>query len=511
MTAWVARCHDKRDTVGLCNPRYGVSYDSWQFRQRSEKPYRTLVVNGMCTPNNTTGPSRNGHPDASPTGFDALLRKIQDHDAVVGVIGLGYVGLPLSHTLHKSGFSVVGYDTDPSKIEALKNGESYIRHIPKSHVESLAESPKFTATGLFDAVTACDVIIICLPTPVGPHEEPDMSYVLSTTRKLAPLLCEGALVVLESTTYPGATDTDLASILSQGGTASLGTDFFLAFSPEREDPGNKDFQTSNIPKLVGGVDAASGTLAEAVYKEAGFASPVRVSSARVAECAKLLENTYRAVNIALVNELKGVFSAMDVDIFEVLDAAATKPFGFSRFDPGPGIGGHCIPVDPFYLAWKARECGKRSAFIELAARVNASMPGRVVQNVQRALNDQEKAVNGARVLLLGVAYKAEVDDIRESPALQIWDEIREMGGKVSFHDPYVQVICRTRKHAALTGAVSVGRPGSGKECSDLYDAVVVLTNHMVFADYAFLDGFQGPVVDTRNCVPRTLRVRMFHA
>lgn len=338
-----------------------------------------------------------------------------------------------------------------------------------------------------------------------------MSYVLSAVRRLVPILHPGALVVLESTTYPGATDSELAQILSRDGAAVLGTDFFLAYSPEREDPANTKFHTAAVPKLVGGVDVASGALAEAVYAAAGFTSPVRVSSARVAECAKLLENTYRAVNIALVNELKGVFAAMDVDVFEVLDAAATKPFGFFRFDPGPGIGGHCIPVDPFYLAWKARECGKQSAFIELAGRVNAAMPGKVVQHVQRALNKERKAVNGARVLLLGVAYKAEVDDIREAPALAIWEELRVMGGNVKFHDPYVRVVCKTRKYAQLAGELSVERPRNGEECSGMYDIVVVITNHQVFEGYSFLDGFRGPVVDTRNCVPKQLRVQIVQA
>lgn len=443
--------------------------------------------------------------------FHALQSLIENKTATVGVVGLGYVGLPLAHTLHNAGFPVVAFDTDTNKIEALARGESYIRHIPIDNTQALAVSTRFSPTTTFAALCACHVVIICLPTPVGPHDEPDMSYVFSTAKSLAPILRSGALVILESTTYPGATDTELAQILSRDGEAVLGRDFFLAYSPEREDPGNVDINAREVPKLVGGADPDSGVLAAAVYTAGGYQKPVIVSCARVAECAKLLENTYRAVNIALVNELKFVFSSFGVNVFEVLDAAATKPFGFSRFDPGPGIGGHCIPVDPFYLSWKARECGARSAFIELAARVNADMPNRIVQSVQNALNEEGKPVNGARVLLLGVAYKSDVDDIREAPALAIWEKLRQLGGKVKYHDPFVPQICMTRKYKELAEEKSIDLPPTGDEVRKYFDVVIVITNHTAFQGYAFLDGFNKPVVDCRNSVPSELRLKLVNA
>lgn len=471
----------------------------------------------MATPSKKTPPPPKlmvGPPSfksLQSTSFHALKQLIEDKKATIGVVGLGYVGLPLAHTLHSAGFPVVGFDTDTRKVEALARGESYIRHIPANHVEALSTSTRFTPTTTFPALCACHVVLICLPTPVGSHDEPDMSYVFSTVRALAPILRSGSLVILESTTYPGATDTELAQILSRGGEAVLGRDFFLAYSPEREDPGNAQFSTRDIPKLVGGADPDSGTLAAALYTAGGFATPIVVSCARVAECAKLLENTFRAVNIALVNELKHVFRGMGINVHEVLDAAATKPFGFSRFDPGPGIGGHCIPIDPFYLAWKARECGHQSAFIELAAKVNASMPGRIVQSVQNALNAEGKAVNGSRILILGVAYKAEVDDIREAPALVIWERLMELGGHVRYHDPFVTTIAMSRKHKQLAGEKSIELPPSGQDLKKFYDVIVVVTNHAAFDGYTFLDGFNKPVVDTRNCVPNDIRAKVVNA
>jgi UDP-N-acetyl-D-glucosamine dehydrogenase len=431
----------------------------------------------------------------------ALEERITTRAARVCVIGLGYVGLPLVRTLHGAGYSVVGYDTDDSKIAHLNAGTSYIRHVRKDSVAVLAASPRFTATCAFADVAGCDIVVICLPTPVGAHNEPDMSFVNSAVTQIAGVLRRGMLVILESTTYPGATDTDVAQILDEVSGLVHGDDYFLAYSPEREDPGNVKFATAGIPKLVGGVGAKSGELARLFYLQGGFEDVVLVSSARVAECSKLLENTYRAVNIALVNELKGVFRGMGVDIWEVLDAAATKPFGYQRFDPGPGIGGHCIPVDPFYLAWKAKETGTDGCrFIELAAHVNAGMPAQIVARVQTALNGYGKAVHGARVLLLGVAYKAEVDDIRSAPALEVWAGLAGLGADVRYHDPYVGRLCATRRHPTLTGAASVGFSRADVS-SARYDAVVVLTHHACFGDYAPLDGFEGPVVDTRHCVP----------
>lgn len=442
-----------------------------------------------------------GAASGAENPYSRLQQRLQDRDAVIGVIGLGYVGLPLARTFHNAGCRVLGYDTDETKVQSLKLGKSYIRHISSPSIAELAASPRFCVSSEFKDIGDCSVIVICLPTPVGPHNEPDMSYVTSAVERIGGILRTGVLIVLESTTYPGATDTDVVGILERATpTLKLGNDYFVAFSPEREDPGNAKFATTDIPKLVGGVDGASGTLAALLYERGGFSHVVRVSSARVAECAKLLENSYRAVNIALVNELKGVFRAMDVDIWEVLDAASTKPFGFARFDPGPGIGGHCIPVDPFYLAWKARESGNACNFIALAAEVNAGMPATVVSRAQRALNDARKPVSGSRVLLLGLAYKANVDDMRCAPALEIWAGLAGLGGVVSYHDPYVPVVCATRRHPGLAGSRSV--PFTAEAVADgAYDAVVVVTHHDCFGEYAPLAGFQGPVVDTRHRVP----------
>lgn len=440
--------------------------------------------------------------------FLSLKQELESRNATVGVIGLGYVGLPLVHTLHKSGFSVIGYDTDSSKIKKLSAGISYIQHIAPAVAQSLSTSTRFTPTDEFASLQQCDALILCLPTPVGAHNEPDMSFVLSTATRIAPIMTKGTLVVLESTTYPGATDTDMVRILNSSGL-SLGTDYFLAYSPEREDPGNATHQTHEIPKLLGGVDTRSGALAELLYTRGGFVNVVRVSSARVAECAKLLENTYRAVNIALVNELKMVFSSMHVNIWEVLDAAETKPFGFQRFNPGPGIGGHCIPVDPFYLTWKAKETGAPCGFIELAALVNAKMPGVVVERVQAALNEECKSVKGSKVLLLGIAYKGNVDDIREAPALVIWERLLDLGAEIGYHDPFVPVVCPTRKHPRLSGQRSVEVEG-GVRGGD-FDAVVLVTNHRSFGVFEFLKGFEGPVVDTRNSIPDGLGINVVRA
>lgn len=441
--------------------------------------------------------------------FELLHSKIESKSATIGVIGLGYVGLPLAHTLHSSGFYVVGFDTDDAKVSQLIAGQSYIHHIKTDVAIRLSQSKRFEPTSQLSTLCKCDVLIMCLPTPVGSHNEPDMSFVLSTAERIAKILTRATLVVLESTTYPGATDTDLVDVLATSGLV-FGQDYFVAYSPEREDPGNEEFKTHMIPKLVGGVDERSGALADLLYHQGGFQKTVRVSSARVAECAKLLENTYRAVNIALVNELKQVFESMGVNVWEVLDAAASKPFGFHRFNPGPGIGGHCIPVDPFYLTWKAKETGAPCSFIELAALVNASMPGAVVAKIQLALNEDMKSVKGSKVLLLGIAYKANVDDIREAPSLEIWEKLLDMGAKVRYHDPFVPVVCRTRKHSRLSQSksVDIGSDGIGK---NEFDAAVVITNHSAFDKYDILAGFTGPIVDTRNCVPKGRGLRIVSA
>ncbi|PXF48694.1 UDP-N-acetyl-D-glucosamine 6-dehydrogenase [Gracilariopsis chorda] len=451
--------------------------------------------------------NRTAEVDATP--YDELLGLLSSKNAQIGVIGLGYVGLPLASLLHSSGYSVVGYDIDAEKINKLKRGVSYISYMDTGIVKTLSESDHFFPTTDFNQLERCHVLIICLPTPVGSHDEPDMSYVFSTASQISKILRPCTLVVLESTTYPGATDTDLIKILEKSALV-VGEDYFVAFSPEREDPANEKYKTCDIPKLVGGVDEKSSILVEQLYKNGGFQKPVRVSSARVAECAKLLENTYRAVNIALVNELKIVFESMDVDIWEVLDAAGTKPFGFQRFNPGPGIGGHCIPVDPFYLTWKAKETGTPCSFIELAEKTNTRMPFRVVDRTQDALNEDMKCVKGSCVLLLGIAYKPNVDDIREAPSLVVWTKLLELGANVEYHDPYVPVICHTRKHPQLAMEESVTK-GELSSRIHKYDVIILVTNHSCFGKYSFLNGFKGIVIDTRNQIPRHNGLRVVMA
>lgn len=451
----------------------------------------------------------NRFADTESSPYNVLLHLLSSKTAQVGVVGLGYVGLPLASLLHSSGYPVVGYDVDEEKINKLRRGISYISYMDIDVVKTLSESDHFFPTTDFNQLERCQVLLICLPTPVGNHDEPDMSYVFSTATQISKILRPSTLVVLESTTYPGATDTDLIKLLEKSGLL-VGQDYFVAFSPEREDPANEKYKTCDIPKLVGGVDEKSSVLVELLYRNGGFQKPVRVSSARVAECAKLLENTYRAVNIALVNELKVVFESMDVDIWEVLDAAGTKPFGFQRFNPGPGIGGHCIPVDPFYLTWKAKETGTPCSFIELAEKTNTRMPFRVVARTQDALNEDMKCVKGSSILILGVAYKPNVDDIREAPSLVIWKKLLELGATVEYHDPYVPVICHTRKHPQLALEEGV----SGEDVSSRiqkYDAIILVTNHDCFGNYSFLNGFKGIVIDTRNQVPKHSGLRVVMA
>lgn len=447
--------------------------------------------------------------DRESSYFEDLRDKLQSKSATIAVIGLGYVGLPLVSTLHSAGFSVLGFDIDQAKIKKLEEGFSYIQHIGSEVVETLCASDKFTPTSEFSSLRDSDVFILCLPTPVGSHNEPDMSYVLNATQRISRMMKPGTLIVLESTTYPGATDTDMAKILNNS-KCTLGCDYFLAYSPEREDPGNEKYTTKSIPKLLGGVDEPSGLLVQLLYEQGGFESTVRVSSSRVAECAKLLENTYRAVNIALVNELKQVFESMDVNIWEVIDAAATKPFGFQRFEPGPGIGGHCIPVDPFYLTWKGKETGVSCGFVELAAAINAKMPALVVEKTKDALNEECKSVKGSSILLLGIAYKPNVDDMREAPSLEIWEKLLDLGAHVRYCDPFVSVLCQTRKHPRLSQQRSVVLSAQSLRL-EKFDAVIVVTNHDSFESYQFLEGFRGPVVDTRNCVPEKLRLNIIRA
>ncbi|MBC8108108.1 MAG: nucleotide sugar dehydrogenase, partial [Anaerolineae bacterium] len=373
-----------------------------------------------------------------------LQTKIDSNAAKVGVIGLGYVGLPLLAAFHRAGFPVVGFDVDQAKIDALHRGENYLKHLGDTLASELKASSRFDATVDFKRLAECDAIISCVPTPLGHHLEPDLSYVERTADDIARTLRPGQLVVLESTTYPRTTREIMLPRFEARGL-KLGKDFFLAYSPEREDPGRKDHNTQSIPKLVGGIDAKSGEIAVALYRKA-IKQVIPVSSAEVAEAAKLLENIYRAVNIALVNEMKMVLDAMGIDVWEVIRAASTKPFGFQAFYPGPGLGGHCIPIDPFYLTWKAREVGMPTRFIELAGEVNRAMPDYVVQRATLALNDRAKSVKGSKILILGLAYKPDVDDVRESPSFELIEKLMALGGKIDYHDPHVPATHKMRHH-----------------------------------------------------------------
>ncbi len=415
-----------------------------------------------------------------------LKEKIELKQANVGVIGLGYVGLPLIIEFVKAGFCVTGFDVDETKVISLKNGKSYIKHISAESIKAILE--KFEPTTDFSKLADMDAIVICVPTPLNKNREPDMSYVFDTSRTIARHLRKGQLISLESTTYPGTTDVDVRGLLEESGLKA-GNDFYLAFSPEREDPNNKDFRTKTIPKVVGGYNRESLEVAKALYDQI-VDRTVPVSSTRVAEATKILENTFRAVNIALVNELKVTFMKMGINIWEVIDAAKTKPFGFMPFYPGPGLGGHCIPIDPFYLTWKAREYGVATRFIELAGEINTSMPDFVVQRVMEALNAAGKPLKGAKVLLLGLAYKANVDDYRESPSFQLMEKLEEKGAIVSYNDPYIPVIGMTREYSKFGGRKSVG-------ITDDYDVMLIATAH---DDYRTVDfsRLECPIVDTRN-------------
>ena len=449
---------------------------------------------------------------------DELLARIRDHAAVVGVIGLGYVGLPLALAFVEKGFPVLGFDVDPEKIAKLNRGEGYIQHLDHGRIAAARAGGKFEATADFSRLAEPDAVLICVPTPLTPQREPDMTYVDAAARQIRAALRPGQLIILESTTYPGTTDERLRSILeSPGPTGDLslrasrageaisspphalrcGTDFFLAFSPEREDPGRKDFTTTTTPKVVGGVDEVSGDLAQALYDQI-VARTVRVSSARAAEATKLMENIFRAVNIALVNELKVVYGKMGIDVWEVLDAASTKPFGFMRFNPGPGWGGHCIPLDPFYLSWKAREYGVTPKFIELAGDVNVAMPGHVVEKLQLALNERGKAVKGSKVLILGLAYKKDIDDPRESPAFEIIHLLLQLGANVAYHDPHIPAAPRMRTWPDLPRMDSQPLTPASLGGSD---AVVIVTDHSA-VDYDLVVRHAPLVVDTRGVYRR---------
>ncbi len=423
---------------------------------------------------------------------DALLDRILQLEATVGIIGMGYVGLPLMLAFVERGFKVMGFDVDEAKIRKLQAGESYIKHIAGGRLPAAVSSGRFEGTTDFGRLGEADAIVICVPTPLTPQRQPDMTYVESSARLICDALRPGQLVILESTTYPGTTDELVKNILEESGL-TCGTDFFLAFSPEREDPGNKDFGTTTIPKVVGGVDETSGNLAQALYDQIVVRS-VRVSSARAAEAAKLTENIFRAVNIALVNELKVVYDRMGIDIWEVLDAAATKPFGFMRFNPGPGWGGHCIPLDPFYLSWKAREYGVAPRFIELAGDVNVEMPDYVVGKLQDALNARGLAVKGSRVLVLGLAYKKDIDDPRESPAFELIERLLQLGAEVSYHDPHIPTAPHMRSWPELPPMTS--KPLTAAVLAE-QDAVLIVTDHSG-VNYDLVLRTASLVVDTRG-------------
>jgi UDP-N-acetyl-D-glucosamine dehydrogenase len=429
--------------------------------------------------------------------FAELKRRIETRTAAVGIIGMGYVGLPLAHTVMERGYSVLGLDVDAEKVGILNKGESYIRHIKTEIVSAMCATGRFSATDDFDRISECDLVLICVPTPLNRYREPDLSYVEDTTRAIAKRLRRGQLIVLESTTYPGTTAELIGPILEQAGLRS-GKDFFLAYSPEREDPGNPQFNTASIPKVVGGEGPLALELARLFYASI-VAQAVPVSSSATAEAVKLTENIFRAVNIALANELKVIYDAMGIDVWEVIDAAKTKPFGFMPFYPGPGLGGHCIPIDPFYLTWKAREFEINTRFIELAGEVNTRMPHWVVERLALVLDSRMgRGLNGARILLLGMAYKKNVDDLRESPSLRLMEMIEARGARVDYHDPFIPEIMRTREHPALAGRQSVEWDLG---CISEYDAVLIATDHDEL-DYKGLVRTARLVVDTRNICAR---------
>ena len=413
----------------------------------------------------------------------------------IAIVGLGYVGLPLSLQFARSGVSVLGLDVDPAKIESLNSGRSYIKHIESSAIAEHVKGKMFEASADFSRIKEVEAVIICVPTPLNKNREPDISFIINTGKSIAPHLHKGVLVVLESTTYPGTTDEDLRYVLEAGSSLKAGTDFHLAFSPEREDPGNPNSKVAVIPKVIGGYTPACLEHAKAVYGKA-IKTLIPVSSCRTAEATKLTENIFRSVNIALVNELKVVYSAMGIDVWEVIDAAKTKPFGFMAFYPGPGLGGHCIPIDPFYLTWKAREYVQNTRFIELAGEINTAMPEYVVNRAGEALNAQKKAINGSKVLIVGLAYKADVDDDRESPSYVLLNLFQHRGAEVAYYDPYVPVIRPTREHPHWAGMKSV--PWN-KETLGSYDVVLIATKH-ASVNYRELGEWSKCIVDTRNAM-----------
>ncbi|MDA8091633.1 MAG: nucleotide sugar dehydrogenase [Nitrospiraceae bacterium] len=421
----------------------------------------------------------------------SLIEKIQEKSARIGIIGLGYVGLPLVFEFSKAGFQVTGFDVDARKIELLSKGQSYIKHIDSSKVQACSN---FRPTSDFSELAGMDCIVICVPTPLNKNREPDMTYVFDTTRTIARHIRKGQLIVLESTTYPGTTDEDMREILEEAGLKA-GTDFHLAYSPEREDPNNGKFSTGTIPKVVGGYTEECLAVAKTLY-DSIVVRTIPVSSTKAAEATKLLENIYRAVNIALVNELKILFGKMDIDIWEVIEASGTKPFGFQAFYPGPGLGGHCIPIDPFYLTWKAREFDCPTKFIELAGEINTSMPYSVVQKTSEALNEHGKCLKGAKILVLGLAYKKDIDDPRESPSFKLIEILEEKGAMVDYNDPFIPVAPKMRHFKVEKSSVALTAEALGS-----YDCVLIATDHTIY-DPEFILEHSKMIVDTRNLIKK---------
>lgn len=419
-----------------------------------------------------------------------LIDRINRKKAVVGILGMGYVGLPLARTFCSAGFRTLGYDIDDAKVRKLNAGKSYIKHIPNSTIGKLRKGGLFSASSKAGDLRKCDALLICVPTPLSKMRDPDMTYVVNTCTTVAGILQPGQLVALESTTYPGTTREVMRPILEATGLKA-GVDFFLAYSPEREDPGREDFTTETITKVVGGYDPKSLKIATALYGHA-ISKVVPVSSCEVAEASKIVENVYRSVNIAMVNELKMLFERMGIDVWEVINAAKTKPFGYQAFYPGPGLGGHCIPIDPFYLTWKARQYGMATRFIELAGEVNTAMPEYVIHHVAMALNGHKKSIKGSKILVLGLAYKKDIDDIRESPSIELIEMLRERGAKVDYNDPHIPGTHRQREHDLKMKSVPL-TPAQLKR----YDCVLIATDHSVY-DYDMIVRNAKIVVDTRN-------------
>jgi len=424
---------------------------------------------------------------------DSFIEAINRRKCTIGIIGLGYVGLPLAIEFCRQKFPVIGFDIDPDKIEVLNSGESYIKHIPSDRISLIRNSGLFEATADFSRIVNTDAVLICVPTPLSSHLEPDLTYIITTAQSIAPYIHPGQLIVLESTTYPGTTEETLIPELEKGSKLKAGEDFWVAYSPEREDPNNPKYSTSTIPKVVGGFTDECRKAACALYDEI-IVRTVPVSSCATAEATKLMENIFRSVNIALVNELKMIFHRMDINIWEVIEAAKTKPFGYMPFYPGPGLGGHCIPIDPYYLTWKAKEYGMMTRFIELAGEINTSMHEYVVHRTMEALNEIGKPLKGTKLLVVGLAYKGDVDDTRESPSLALIELFEGKGAIVSYYDPFIPAIPKTREHPQLTGRKSISLDEAGN-----FDAAVISTKHSV-VDHRILAQKCTLVIDTRNAL-----------